>query len=219
MMKKVRILIDSIMFILFLILMGYHITGNTLHEILGIITFILFIIHHILNIKWYKALPRGKYNGQRTVSTIIDFLLLIDMLCIMISAIMISTTIFSFLNIKTNMTARLMHLSATSWGLILIGVHLGLHLRICFDKIRKKVKTSSLEYTFYLIIILLLIYGIYAFIKNAPWQELFLLTHFKFFDYNQLSIFFYLEYLAITFLIIMLTYTTMKIVKKRSDRK
>ena len=212
-------LIDIIMFVLFIILMDYHITGNKLHEILGIITFILFIIHHVLNRKWYKALPKGKYNGQRIVSTIVDFLLLIDMLCIMISAIMISTTVFSFLNIKTNMIARSMHLSSTAWGLILIGIHLGLHLRICFDKIRKKIKTSSFEYTFYLIILLLLIYGIYAFIKNAPWQELFLLTHFKFFDYEQLPIFFYLEYLGITFLTIMITYSIMKVTKKRSEKK
>ena len=218
-MKKARMLIDIIMFVLFIILMGYHITGNKLHEILGIITFILFIIHHVLNRKWYKALPKGKYNGQRIVSTIVDFLLLIDMLCIMISAIMISTTVFSFLNIKTNMIARSMHLSSTAWGLILIGIRLGLHLRICFDKIRKKIKTSSFEYTFYLIILLLLIYGIYAFIKNAPWQELFLLTHFKFFDYEQLPIFFYLEYLGITFLTIMITYSIMKVTKKRSEKK
>jgi hypothetical protein len=218
-MKKARMLIDIIMFVLFIILMGYHITGNKLHEILGIITFILFIIHHVLNRKWYKALPKGKYNGQRIVSTIVDFLLIIDMLCIMISAIMISTTVFSFLNIKTNMIARSMHLSSTAWGLILIGIHLGLHLRICFDKIRKKIKTSSFEYTFYLIILLLLIYGIYAFIKNAPWQELFLLTHFKFFDYEQLPIFFYLEYLGITFLTIMITYSIMKVTKKRSEKK
>lgn len=218
-MKKARMLIDIIMFVLFIILMGYHITGNKLHEILGIITFILFIIHRVLNRKWYKALPKGKYNGQRIVSTIVDFLLLIDMLCIMISAIMISTTVFSFLNIKTNMIARSMHLSSTAWGLILIGIHLGLHLRICFDKIRKKIKTSSFEYTFYLIILLLLIYGIYAFIKNAPWQELFLLTHFKFFDYEQLPIFFYLEYLGITFLTIMITYSIMKVTKKRSEKK
>lgn len=141
------------------------------------------------------------------------------MLCIMISAVMISTTVFSFLNIKTNMIARSLHLCATSWGLILIGIHLGLHLRICFEKIRKKVKTSSFEYTFYLIILLLFIYGIYAFIKNTPWQELFLLTHFKFFDYEQLPIFFYLEYLGITFLIIMITYSIMRITKKRSEKK
>ena len=218
-MKKLRMLIDMLMFVLFLILLGYHITGNSLHEILGTITLILFIFHHILNIKWYKTLPKGKYNGQRIISTITDFLLLIDMLCIMISAIMISTTVFSFLNIKTNMLARSIHLSSTAWGLILIGVHLGLHVRIGLDKLRKKIKTSSFEYTIYLIILLLWIYGIYAFIKNAPWNELFLLTHFKYFDYEQLPIFFYLEYLGMIFLIVIITYIIMKVTKKRSEKK
>ena len=39
----------------FIILMGYHITGNKIHEYLGVITLLLMIIHNILNIKWYKS--------------------------------------------------------------------------------------------------------------------------------------------------------------------
>lgn len=73
--KKLQMIIDIIMFILFLILTGYHITGNIVHEILGVITFVLFIVHHIINIKWYKALPKGKYTTRRIISTITDFLL------------------------------------------------------------------------------------------------------------------------------------------------
>lgn len=216
--KKLQMIIDIIMFILFLILTGYHITGNTVHEILGVITFILFIIHHIINIKWYKALPKGKYTTQRIISTITDFLLLIDMLCIMISAIMISSTVFSFLNIKTTMFARGLHLSSTAWGLIFIGIHSGLHLKVCFDKMINKVKTTSFEYTFYLLIFLLLVYGVYAFVKNALWKDMFLVTMFKFFDYGQNPIVFYLEYLAILFCIIMITYFVMKIVAKKKRK-
>lgn len=77
-MKKIQLTIDTLMFICLIILMGYHITGNKVHEILGVITFIIFIIHHIINIKWYKTLPKGKYFSHRIFSTIIDFLLLID---------------------------------------------------------------------------------------------------------------------------------------------
>ncbi len=36
-MKKIRILIDMLMTIFFIILMGYFITGNKVHEILGTI--------------------------------------------------------------------------------------------------------------------------------------------------------------------------------------
>ena len=34
-MKKIRIIIDVVMYLLFIILMGHHITGNNIHEILG----------------------------------------------------------------------------------------------------------------------------------------------------------------------------------------
>ena len=34
-MKKIRIIIDVVMYLLFIILMGHHITGNHIHEILG----------------------------------------------------------------------------------------------------------------------------------------------------------------------------------------
>ena len=215
MQKKLRMIVDIIMFILFLILMRYHITGNQVHEILGIITFLLFIFHHILNFKWYQTLPKGKYTRQRVISTIVDFLLLIDMLCIMISAIMISSFAFSFLNIPTTMFSRGLHLSSTAWGLFLIGIHLGLHLGICFDKIKNKVKTTSFEYVFYLFIFLLFIYGIYSFIKNALWKDMFLVTVFKFFDYDQSPILFYLEYLGILFVLIIITYGIIKVIKKK----
>lgn len=217
--KKLQIIIDILMFILFLILMGYHITGNKVHEILGVITFILFIIHHIINIRWYKALPKGKYTNKRVISTIVDFLLLIDMLCIMISAIMISSTVFEFLNLKTTMFARGLHLSSTAWGLFLISIHLGLHLQIHFDKLKNKLKSSSFEYTFYLLLFLILIYGIYALIKNALWKDMFLITTFKFFDYNQNPIIFYLEYLGIIFLVILITYGIEKVLKNRKRRR
>ena len=51
-MKVVRMFLDILMFILMLILMGPHITDNIIHEILGVTTFILFIIHHTLNVRY-----------------------------------------------------------------------------------------------------------------------------------------------------------------------
>ena len=65
-MRKFRIVLDIVMTLLFIILMGYYVTDNTVHEILGTITFILFILHNILNIKWYKSIFKGKHNFQRT---------------------------------------------------------------------------------------------------------------------------------------------------------
>ena len=53
-MKRTKITIDILMYILFIILMGHHITENIIHEILGVALFVLFLIHHILNISIIK---------------------------------------------------------------------------------------------------------------------------------------------------------------------
>ena len=75
-MKRTKITIDILMYILFIILMGHHITENIIHEILGVALFVLFLIHHILNIKYYKTIFKGKYTYKKTVILIIDLLLI-----------------------------------------------------------------------------------------------------------------------------------------------
>lgn len=91
--KNVRIIINILMTIFFIILMGYHITENKIHEYLGVITLLLMIIHNILNINWYKSLLKGKYNFQRTMYVITDLALLVATIGIAVSSIMISAGI------------------------------------------------------------------------------------------------------------------------------
>ena len=112
-MKKIRIILDIAMTCLFIVLMGYYVTDNAVHEILGVITFVLFIIHNIINIKWYKSIFKGKHNFQRTFHIIINLLLFVAMIGMMISGIMISADVFSFLNIQTTMFGRMLHMLST----------------------------------------------------------------------------------------------------------
>lgn len=216
--KWFRVFIDILMVALFIILMGYHITGNKVHEILGVITFILFIIHHILNIKWYKTISKGKYNFKRTFILIINTLLFISMLGMMISGIMISATVFEFLNIKTTMFARNLHMISTSWGFVLIAIHLGLHLNTMLLKWNKKMKDNTFEYVYYLLLLLIIIYGIYGFVKAKLWNDMFLISQFKLFDYNQNKILFYLEHLMVVLGIALIVYNIFKF-KKGGKKK
>ena len=165
-MKKIRILIDMLMTIFFIILMGYFITGNKVNEILGTITFVLFIIHNILNIKWYKAILKGKHNFQRIFHIVINLLLLVAMLGMMVSGIMISSNVFSFLNIQTTMFGRKLHMLSTSWGFILMEIHVGLHLNSMMSKINKKMKNSTFEYVYYFGLLILEGLGLYSFIST-----------------------------------------------------
>lgn len=217
-MKKFRIILDIVMTCLFIVLMGYYVTDNTVHEVLGTITFLLFIIHNILNIKWYKNIFKGKHNFQRIFHIIINLLLFIAMLGMMISGIMISSDVFDFLNIKTTMIGRNLHMISTAWGFILIAIHVGFHITGIMNKLNTKMKNSTLEYVYYFIIVLLIGFGIYSFISLRLWEEMFLLIHFKFFDYEQNTILFYLKYMVILFTISFVVYIILGLVKKIKNK-
>lgn len=218
-MKKVRILIDILMTIFFIILMGYFITGNEVHEILGTITFVLFIVHNILNIKWYKSIFKGKHNFQRTFHIITNILLLIAMLGMMISGIMISSNVFSFLNIKTTMFGRRLHMLSTSWGFILMAIHMGLHLNSIMSKINKKMKDNTFEYVYYFGLVLLAGLGIYSFISAKAWEDMFLVNDFKFYDYTQNGFIFYLKYIGIIAFIELAIYFIFKLINKLKNKE
>lgn len=192
-MKKFRIIIDVLMYIIFIVLMGHHITENKIHEILGIVMFVLFIIHNLLNIKFYKTIFKGNYNLKRLFVTIIDVLLLVCFIGIIISSINISSDIFEFLNIQTKSWGLKLHMLSTSWGFIMMSIHLGLHLNPLLNKINTKMKKSTFEYIYYLLFIVLIIYGIYSFIKQNYISDMFVLSPFKAYNFEESPFVFYLH--------------------------
>ena len=218
-MKKFRIILDIAMTILFVALMGYYVSDNKVHEILGTITFVLFIIHNILNIKWYKGIFKGKHSFQRTFHIIINLLLFISMLGMMISGIMISANVFDFLNIPTTMFGRRLHMISTAWGFVLMSIHVGLHITGFMNKLNAKMKNSTFEYVYYFILLLIAGFGIYSFINLKMWEEMFLLTDFKFFDYSQSPILYYLKLLSILILIALIIYVIFSVIRKVKNKK
>lgn len=212
--RKLKILLDIIMTFLFIILMGYHIVGEATHEIIGTITFILFIIHNILNIKWYKTILKGKHNLVRIFHITINLLLFISMIGMMISGIMISGSVFSFLNIKISMFGRDLHMISTSWGFVLMSIHVGIHLTTLLNKINKKLKDNTFEYVNYFIQVLIVIFGVYSFISQKLVSDMFLLSHFKLFNYEQSMFMFYLQFVEIILSVVIVINYLLILIKK-----
>ena len=216
-MKKLRIIIDVVMYLLFIILMGHHITGNYIHEILGTGTIVLFIIHNIINIKFYKIIFKGKYNLKRVFLTLIDILLLFCMIGIIVSSIIISNDVFAFLKIQTTIFGLKLHMLSTSWGFVIMSIHLGLHLNVLISKINKKVKNSKFEYIYYFVFVLILVYGIYSFIKMNFISDMFLLNPFKVYNFDESPFVFYLHVLSSS-LFISLTIYLINSLKKGGNK-
>ena len=112
-----REFVDITMTVLLLCLMAYQVTGESMHEWVGIGMTVLLIVHHILNIRWYAVLFKGKYNAYRIVSTAADMLLLLSIVLTAFSGMSMSHHAVPFLYGMTGMVfARTAHLALSYWS-------------------------------------------------------------------------------------------------------
>lgn len=105
---------------------------------------------------------------------------------------------------------------STSWAFVFMAIHLGLHLNIMLSKFTKKMKNSTFEYVYYLIIALFIIFGIYAFIDNELFKDMFLVTKFKLFDYQENPLIFYVKILGIVISLSIITYLILRLSKRKN---
>lgn len=213
---RFKIGIDVIMTILLFVLMGYQFWGDLVHEWVGAMMFILFILHHFMNWNWYKTLPKGKYNAVRIFQCIINILLFIAMLALMISGIMMSRYIFAFLDIQGGLSfARLLHILGSYWGFVLMAIHIGMHWGVMIAMSKKSFPFQLHRRVIQGLLLVIVIYGMYAFVKRDFLTYMFLQSQFVFMDFNELPLFFYIDYLALISMFAIFSYQSLKKLKKR----
>ena len=182
---KIKTGIDLLMTVLLLLLMAYQITGQELHEWFGAGELLLFLLHNILNMKWYGNLFKGKYRLPRIIQTIVNFGVMITMLCLGFSGIVMSRHVFAALSIHGPMaTARMLHLAASYWGFVLMSVHLGLHWSMILGMCRKltgsREKPQAVTWILRVMAALLAMYGLYLFGRKDIFSYMFLKQQFGF---------------------------------------
>lgn len=160
-MKSKKIILDIIMFIIMFLLMKLLFTGILLHEILGIVVFILFVIHNLFNLKWIKTMTKNIFTGNKINSKIklryfIDILLFIDITIIVFTGIAISQILFVDLFKYNVIFSDIHHLSAAI-GFMLIVLHTLLHyleIKAIFKKKINDNKDNKLKIAYYYIILI-----------------------------------------------------------------
>ena len=136
--NKIRMPLDILMTVLSIILMGgnYLFPADIVHEILGVTLFVLWAVHIILNRHWYGAIFKGSYNPYRVMQTVINCCILICTIFLMISGIILSNHLFTFLNIQGGLGfARIAHLLASHWYYLFMSLHIGLHVGMIANKV------------------------------------------------------------------------------------
>jgi ABC-type phosphate/phosphonate transport system permease subunit len=58
-----------------------------IHELLGVSLLAFFIIHNILNRRWYQTVLKRRYNARRVFNKAVNLLLLVMVLMLMVSSV------------------------------------------------------------------------------------------------------------------------------------
>lgn len=195
-----KIAADVIMTVALLLLMAFELIGGTAHEWIGVGMFVMFVLHHVLNRKWIGNICKGRYTPFRIFQVLLVFLVLICMLSSMVSGIVLSRHVFTFLPIQSGRSwARILHMLAAYWGFVFMSLHLGLHWNMMMGMAKWAAGSPSALRSQLLKLAGIVIagYGVYAFIKRGIGSYMLLRTTFVFFDFEEPLVYFYVDYLAV----------------------
>lgn len=117
--KIIRRITDILMIVGLILLMAERLTGIVQHMIIGMIMFLIFIVHNVCNLSWWSYLGKGSYSPSRRRGTICNILLGIDLLAVMGSGFFYS--------------AGVHHISVLCF-LILVVIHIIFHRKNNSDK-------------------------------------------------------------------------------------
>lgn len=220
--KKIRMFVNLLMTCFLLLQMSYSMIGEDRHVWHGIILLILFVIHNILNLGFYKSLFRGSFLPFRLFQILLAFLAVLSMTGAMISGISLVPSTFPFFPLRLRgSTARELHMVCAYWGFVILSMHLGLHWGTMLGRMRKKIpvlQTAKGTIVLRVLGVLIAGYGVYAFIKREIGYYMTLKIVFAFFDFEEPLILFLLDYLAVMGLFVWIGYYVAEWLKKIPKR-
>ena len=139
---KTKLVIDIIIFFIFLIAMDPRSSGIAIHEWLATSAIAALVVHLLLSWDWIVNITRrfaGRVNSTSRINYILNWLLFIDGTVIMLSGFMISESLLPFLGIQLprGFAWRSIHDMTANFFLLLLGVHTALHWSWIVDAFKR----------------------------------------------------------------------------------
>lgn len=130
---NIKLILDIVLTVLFLMLIDPKNTGYSFHEIAGLSIALLFSIHVLLNWKWIKNttknLFKARLKGRSKLYYILDMVSLISIAIIIFTGIEISRVVFASNSVAINHSYVTVHKWVSYFCLGLFGIHAALHWR------------------------------------------------------------------------------------------
>ena len=129
---KINLIFDTVIFLGFLVISSPHLTGNTIHEWLGVSFAATIITHLLLHWEWIMKVGKEFFRKlwhQSRLNFAVNILFFIVMTGSLFSGLMISNDVMSVLGIQLAVSRswRSIHVLMSDASVILLGVHIALH--------------------------------------------------------------------------------------------
>lgn len=172
--KTVKLIIDILLAVTFVLLFNKKVVGLTFHEIAGLGIGVGFLVHISLNLKWVKKVTLRLFDPKLPPKTrlgyVLNILLLIAFVLIIVSGLFISEVLFPNLRVGNVAVFKTLHTSISYIALILSGIHIGLHWKWIMNYFKKKFKIKSSKLTGILakiVMVILLVFGSYQIVETS----------------------------------------------------
>ena len=129
---KTNLIVDTTIFAAFLAVSNPHLTGNTIHEWLGVSFAAAIITHLLLHWDWIVKVGQEFFRKlwhQSRLNFVVNTLFFIVMTGTLFSGLLISKDVMSTLGIQLDVSRswKSIHVLMSDTSVILLGVHIALH--------------------------------------------------------------------------------------------
>jgi len=129
---RTNLTLDIVIFTAFLAITNPHLTGNTIHEWLGVSFAAAIITHLLFHWDWIVKVGKEffkKFFHQSRLNVVVNTLFFIAMTGSLFSGLLISKDVMSTLGIQldVNRSWKSIHTLMSDASVIMLGVHVALH--------------------------------------------------------------------------------------------
>lgn len=129
---RTNLVLDLTIFTAFLAIASPKLTGNTIHEWLGVAFGAAIVTHLLFHWKWLVEVTTKFFQNffnQSRLNYVVDLLFFLVMTAALLSGLMISKDVMSYLGIQLDASHswKTIHNLASDASVILLGIHFALH--------------------------------------------------------------------------------------------
>lgn len=130
--NRINLYLDIGLAAVFLLTMGFRFTGTRNHELLGLALGGVICIHLLLHRRWIYDVTRRFFAPLFHVSRlnyVLNLVMLIDMVVVIVTGLLISRTLGLHWQLGGQIQAGAyrLHIVGSSFGLLLVGLHVARH--------------------------------------------------------------------------------------------